>query len=165
MIRLATSADAATISTIYNYYVLNSTATYQEEPESLDNRLRWLEAHGAKHPVTVAEVAGEIVGWAALNPFHARSAYRFTVENSVYIHHQHHRCGLGRALLSDLIERARILGYHSILAGISADQAASLRLHSSLGFTEAARLQEVGFKFGRWLDVVYLQLLLQAGRD
>jgi L-amino acid N-acyltransferase len=160
MIRPATSEDAAVISAIYNHYVLHSTATYQEQTESLDDRIRWLEAHHAELPVIVADENGEVVGWASLNRYHPRSAYRFTVESSVYIHHSHHRRGHGRALMLELIDRARALGYRTILAGISSDQAASLRLHETLGFREVAHFREVGYKFGRWLDVIYTQLLL-----
>jgi L-amino acid N-acyltransferase len=160
MIRLATIDDAAAISAIYNHYVLQSTATYQEEPELLGDRVHWLEAHGSSHPVIVTEENGGVIGWASLNRYHPRTAYRFTVECSVYIHHDHHRRGHGRALMLELIDRARALGYRSILAGISADQAPSVRLHQNLGFREVARFREVGYKFGRWLDVIYMQLLL-----
>jgi phosphinothricin acetyltransferase len=158
--RPATLDDAAAISAIYNHYVRHSTATYEETPESLDERLRWMEGHGPHHPVIVAEDAGNVSGWASLSRFHSRCAYRFTVENSVYVHPDHLRKGIGRALMIDLIAAARALGHHTIIAGISADQEPSLRLHTGLGFVEVARLREVGFKFGRWLDVVYMQLML-----
>jgi L-amino acid N-acyltransferase YncA len=161
VVRPATSDDAAAISAIYNEAVLNSTATYQEEPETVQDRLQWLGAHGHGHPVMVAEIDGFLAGWAALSRFHPRGAYRFTVENSVYIHVDYRRRGLGRALMLDLIERARQLGHRSIIAIISGDQEPSIELHRSLGFTEVGRLRAVGFKFGRWLDVVNMQLDLQ----
>jgi L-amino acid N-acyltransferase len=160
VIRAVIPGDAAAISDIYNEAVLNSTATYQEITETLEDRLQWLAGHGPEHPVLVAEIDGVLAGWASLSRFHPRSAYRFTVENSVYIHVDHRRRGLGRALMEDLIERAHQLGYRSIVAGISGDQEPSLRLHHSLGFKEVGRLREVGFKFGRWLDVVTMQLEL-----
>ena len=159
-IRLATEADLGAINAIYNHYVAHSTCTYQLEAETNEARLLWFRAHGPRHPVTVALIDGEIAGWAALNPYHRREAYARTVENSIYIHPDFQRRGLGRLLLADLIERARTLGHHTILAGISAEQEPSLALHVAFGFAKVAHLREVGFKQGQWLDVVFLQLLL-----
>jgi L-amino acid N-acyltransferase len=159
-IRLATPSDLPTINAIYNHYVLHSTCTYQTEPETPDARAAWFASHGPAHPVTVAEIDGEVVGWGSLSAFHRRAAYARTVENSLYVRHDRHRRGIGRALLDDLVRRATDLGHHTIIAGISADQAPSIVLHDRAGFVEVARLKEVGHKFGRWLDVVYLQLML-----
>ena len=159
-IRPATEADLAAINAIYNHYVEHSTCTYQLAPETAEARLAWFRRHGVAHPVTVAEVADEVVGWASLNVFNPREAYARTVENSVYIHHQHHRRGLGRAMLADLIARARARDHHTIIAGISAEQTASMRLHEVFGFVEIGRLREVGFKHSQWLDVVSMQLML-----
>jgi len=111
--------------------------------------------------VTVAKVNGRIVGWGSLSAYHARSAYRYTVENSVYVDHAFHRCGIGAALLRDLIERARVLGYHAIIAGIDGDQTASIGLHAKFGFEQVGHLREVGFKFDCWLDVIYMELRLR----
>jgi phosphinothricin acetyltransferase len=159
-IRLATEADLPAINAIYNHYVAHSTCTYQLTPETAEQRLHWFRAHDVLHPVTVAEADGAIVGWASLNVYHSREAYARTVDNSIYIHPEHQRRGHGRALLADQIERARCLGHHTILAGISAEQTASVALHTALGFAPVARLREVGFKHGQWLDVLYLQLML-----
>lgn len=161
MIRPAVFADAAAISRIYNHSVLHSTATYQEQAETVAEREAWLRQHGPAHPVLVAEVGGEIAGWASLSPFHPRSAFRHTVESSVYIDERFHRRGLGRQLMEALIGRARAAGHHVIVAAISGDQAASLRLHESLGFAKAGHLHEVGRKFGRWLDLVTMELRLE----
>jgi L-amino acid N-acyltransferase len=162
VIRLATPADVPAINDIYNYYVHRSTCTYQLVPEPLEGRRAWFAAHASdKYPVTVADAGGQILGWGSLSKFRDRAAYDGTVEASVYIHHDRHRQGLGRALLSDLIERARAIGYHTLLGGTSADQTASLRLQESLGFTRVAHFKEVGYKFGQWLDVVFLQLMLK----
>jgi L-amino acid N-acyltransferase len=103
---------------------------------------------------------GTVVGWGSLSRFHARAAYARSVENSIYVHHEHHRKGIGRALLEDLIGRARAVGHHTMIAGIDADQAASVALHAAAGFAKAALLNEVGFKFGRWLHVIYMQKML-----
>ena len=159
-IRLAHAADLPAINAIYNHYVRHCTCTYQLTPETAGARAAWFRTHDPRHPVTVAELDGEVVGWASLNRYHPREAYARTVENSVYVKHDRHRRGIGRALLVDLIERGRQLGHHTILAGISAEQSASIALHESLGFQKAAHLRELGWKQGQWLDVVFLQLLL-----
>ena len=159
-IRPAAESDLATINDIYNHYVLNSTSTYQEVPETTDGRRRWFTRHGEKHPVLVAEANGRIVGWGALSVYNARTAYRHTVENSVYIHPEHRRQGFGSLLLEDLISRARALDHRAIIAGIDADQAASVALHAKFNFEKVGHLKQIGFKFGRWLDVIYMELNL-----
>jgi phosphinothricin acetyltransferase len=159
-IRLACAADLDPINGIYNHYVHHSTCTYAEEDCSMDERRRWFTAHGAAHPVTVATIKGDIVGWGSLSAFHLRSAYRFTVENSVYVAPDLHRQGIGAAILRDLIDRARALGHHAIVAGIDGEQQASLALHAKHGFRRVGHLPQLGFKFGRWLDVIYMELLL-----
>lgn len=165
-IRPATEADLGAINDIYNYYVGRSTCTYQEEPEPLENRRRWFAHHVAEHPVIVALLNGQVVGWGSLSAYHARSAYRRTVENSVYVHHQFHRRGIGSRLLQELIVLARALGHHAIIAGIDAEQTASVALHARFGFEKVGHMKQIGFKFGRWLDVIYLELLLDpAGRS
>ena len=161
-IRLATAADLEAINTIYNHYVLHSTCTYQTEPAKIDERRSWFAAHGEQYPVTVAERTGEVIAWGSLSRFHARAAYRPTVENSVYVRHDLLGQGIGTLMLTDLIARAKSLGYHSILALISADQTPSIKLHERAGFTKVAHLREVGYKFNRRLDVVYLQKMLEA---
>jgi phosphinothricin acetyltransferase len=160
ILRPATEADLVAINDIYNYYVLHSTCTYQDEPETLESRRAWFKHHGEKHPVIAAEAGGHVVGWASLSTYNARSAYRNTVENSVYIHHQHHRRGIGTHLLEELILRARTLGHHAIIAGIDAEQPASVALHTKFQFEKVGHLKQVGQKFGRWLDVIYMELIL-----
>ncbi len=161
-IRLATADDLPAINAIYNHFVLCSTCTYREEPETMEDRVAWFDHHGPKHPITVVELDGEIVGWGSLSPYHSRCAYRNTVENSVYVAHTHHRRGIGRMLLLDLIDRARAVGHHTIIAGIDAEQQASVALHEQAGFKQVAFLNEVGYKFGRWLHVIYMQLMLES---
>lgn len=159
-IRLACPSDLPAINDIYNFYVLNSTASYQDEPETIDSRKAWFARHDRAHPVTVARLGGMIVGWSSLSPFHTRSAYRRTVESSVYVDSSSHRRGVGRALMVDIISRARMAGHHSIIALIDAEQAPSLALHERLGFARVGHLREAGLKFERWLDVIYMQLML-----
>ena len=160
-VRLAGVGDLGAINDIYNHYVLCSTCTYQTEPETMDARRAWFEAHGEKHPITVAtDGAGRVLGWGSLSAFHKRAAYGRTVENSVYVHPEAQRRGVGRALLADLIARAGAAGHHTVIAGIDAEQAASAGLHAAMGFERVALLREVGFKFGRWLHVIYMQRMV-----
>lgn len=159
-IHLAAASDLARINEIYNDFVLHSTCTYQEQPSTAVERTAWFERHGPRHPVIVARHGNEVVGWGSLSPYHARSAYRFTVENSVYVDRRWHRQGLGHQILTDLVARARALGHHTIIAGIDSSQDASVALHTRHGFVKVAHLAEVGYKFDRWLDVVYMQLML-----
>jgi phosphinothricin acetyltransferase len=159
-IRCASLEDLPAINDIYNHFVLNSTCTYQEERETLHDRHAWFAAHGLAHPITVALLADDVVGWGSLSPYHKRAAYRNTVENSVYVAHTHHGRGIGRLLLQDLIDRAKSIGHHTMIASIDGEQTRSITLHAKMGFTEVGRMRELGFKFGRWLDVHYLQLML-----
>ena len=159
-IRLATAADLEAIRAIYNYYVTHSTCTYQIELETAEERAAWFRDRSHLHPVTVAESDGVVIGWASLSPWKSRCGYVQTVEASVYIHHDHHRRGLGKALLLDLIDRAKALGLHTIIGGACTSQTASLALQAALGFETIGTLRQVGRKFGRWLDVTHTQLLL-----
>lgn len=163
-LRLATADDLVAINEIYNYYVPCSTCTYQLEPETMADRQAWYRGHSPeRYPVIVAEIDSRVVGWGSLSKFRERAAYDPTVEASIYIHHAMHRRGLGKLLLVDLIERARAAGFHSVIGGANADQTASIALQEALGFKRVGHLVEVGFKFGRRLDVVYLQLMLGTG--
>lgn len=159
-LRPATLADLEAINAIYNHYVATSTCTFQTVPATAEERLAWFEAHDDAHPVTVAVIENEVVGWACLSLYNPRQAYGRTVENSIYVRHDRQAQGVGRALLADLLTRAQALGHHTVIAVISADQPASLALHRAFGFEEKGRLAELGFKMGRWVDVVYLQRML-----
>ena len=160
LIRSAAEADLAAVRDIYNHYVAHSTCTFQVEPDTEAERLAWFRGRSAAHPVTVAELAGVVVGWAALSRWNARCAYAGTAEASVYVHPDHHRRGVGRALLADLIARARAAGLHTLIGGACTEQTGSLALQAALGFERVACFREVGFKFGRRLDVAYTQLML-----
>ena len=163
LIRPATIDDLRAINNIYNHYVLSSTCTYQTEPETMEDRRQWFDAHGPKHPIIVTDGGqggGEVIGWGSLSPFHKRAAYGHTVENSVYVHPEHQRKGIGKALLARLIELGREAGHHTMIGLIDAEQTPSIALHAALGFEQVAHLKEVGRKFGRWLHVVYMQRML-----
>jgi len=159
-LRLAREDDLDAVNDIYNHYVTRSTCTYQDEPSTPGERQAWFREHGAAHPITIALFEVHVVGWGALSWFRTRAGYRFTVEDTVYVRHDLARRGIGRTLLADLIARAGSFGHRSIIAGISADQAGSIALHHAFDFREVARLREVGWKFDRWLDVVFLQRML-----
>ncbi len=159
-IRLATRADAAIINDIQNYYVLHSTATFHTEPLTLKERLAWLENRSASHPVTVADSERGVVGWGALEVFRGRPAYRHTAEFSVYVHHDRHRRGVGRAIMADLETRARELDYHALVGGCCSESTSVIAMLEALGYARVARFREVGRKFDRWLDVVFLERVL-----
>ncbi|MEM9587848.1 MAG: N-acetyltransferase family protein [Planctomycetota bacterium] len=160
VVRLATTNDAASISQIYNHYVLRSTCTYQIQPESLDDRIRWLSDHGERFPATVFDLDGRVVGWGSLSKWNAREAYDRTAEVSIYVHHDYHRRRIGSRLLEDLIDRGKRIGHRVLIGGACTTQVASIRLQESLGFQQVGTFRQVGHKFDRWLDVVYLQLTL-----
>jgi len=161
-IRPATRADCPGILAIYNDAVLTTTATYDYEPRTLEQREGWFDDHARDgYAVFVAEgEGGRIVGWSALNPYHARPGYRFTSENSIYIAADMRGQGLGKLLLAPLIEAARRKGLHAIIAAIDATNEASLRLHARFGFVHVGHFKQVGYKFDRWLDVIYMERLL-----
>jgi L-amino acid N-acyltransferase YncA len=161
-VRPATRADLQGIHDIYNDAVLTTTATYDYEPRTLEHRTAWFDEHVKQnYAVFVAEANGRIVGWSALNPYHARMGYRFTSENSVYVAADQRGKGVGKLLLEPLITAARKRGLRAIIAAIDADNEASIRLHARFGFEKVGHFKKVGYKFDRWLDVVYMELLLE----
>jgi L-amino acid N-acyltransferase len=159
-IRAAEHADLRRILDIYNREVLVSTATYDTVPRSDADHRKWFAIHGSEHPVLVAESEGVVLGWASLSPWSDRAAYSRTVEVSVYVAEEHRRRGVGRLLLEALIEAGRSRGHHALLARISADNEASVRLHAECGFRVVGTMLEVGVKFGRQLDVTIMELLI-----
>jgi L-amino acid N-acyltransferase len=162
-IRDATEQDVARILEIYNHQVLHSTCTADEQPVTLEARLDWFRHRRELDlAVLVLESASSVVGWASLNPYSPKSGYRFSVENSVYVEPAHQGRGFGRMLLAESIRRARLRGLHAIVASLDGENVASYKLHQEFGFVEVARYPQLFFKFGRWLDVVHLQLLLNC---
>lgn len=160
-VRPARSDDLPAISAIYNHYVEHSTCTFALEPMTESASVEWFDRRDPNsHPVTVALRSGGVVGWGALSPWKPRGGYDRTVEASVYVHPDLHRRGIGSTLLSDLIDRARSLGHRTIVGGTCTEHPGSLELQRRLGFEEVGRMRDVGYKFGRWLDVVHTQLML-----
>jgi len=161
-IRPAIRADCPGMLAIYNEAVLTTTATYDYEPRTLEHRQAWFDDHerGGFAVFVAEDAAGHIVGWSALNRYHDRPGYRFTTENSVYVAADMRGQGLGKLLLAPLIEAAQAKGLHAIIAVIDAANEASIRLHARFGFVQVGHFRQVGYKFDRWLDVVYLERLL-----
>jgi L-amino acid N-acyltransferase len=159
-LRLATKADLPQINDIYNYYVSNSTCVWTTHLCTEQEREQWFATHDDATPVLVADQDGKVVAWGTFSSFQTACTFHKTVENSIYVHHEFQRQGIGRQLLAELVHRAREKGFGSIVAAISADRAASLALHRAAGFEEVGRFQQVGYKFDRYLDLVYLQLRL-----
>ncbi len=161
-IRPAQISDLPTILAIYNDAVLTTTASWDYEPSTLEQRTQWFHQHDEEGlPVLVAVNAdGMVVGWGSLSKFREKIGYQFTVEHSVYVAADQRRQGVGRLLVLALIDAARDLGKHIIIGGLDATNEPSLKLHKALGFEEVARMKQVGYKFDRWLDLVFLQKTL-----
>lgn len=160
-LRDATADDAAAIAEIYAHYVLNTTVTFEEEVVAADEIARRIGAvHDAALPWLVATQNGQVVGYAYATPWRPRSAYRFSVEVTVYVADTARGQGHGRALYVALFDRLRARGLHAVLGGITLPNDPSIALHEAMGMTKVAHLPEVGFKFGRWLDVGYWHRLL-----
>jgi L-amino acid N-acyltransferase YncA len=162
-IRDAKEADVPAINEIYNWYILNSVATFDIEPQSLEEKLRWFRETKNPHCVFVADEGGEVVGFSCLRPFRPKAAYSLTAENSVYVDHEKLGRGIGKLLMDRLVVEGKANGFHSIIAGIALPNEASVRLHETAGFTPVGVEREVGYKFERWVDVLWMQLMLASG--
>ncbi|HEX6250110.1 MAG TPA: GNAT family N-acetyltransferase [Gemmatimonadaceae bacterium] len=163
IVRDATEQDLGRILAIYNHAIEHTTAVFSYEPHTLLMRRDWFAAKRASgFPVLVAERDGSVAGFATYGAFRQWPAYSHTVEHSVYTAPEFRRQGIARSLMTELISRARAAGLHAMIGGVVAENAESIRLHESLGFTEVAHFREVGWKFGRWLDLKFFELLLEA---
>ena len=164
-IRRAGPADAPAIAAIYNHEVENETSTFDLVPRSLQDQLDWQNARDGAFAVFVAEWTGgpgpaEVVGFGALSPYKERAAYRTTVEDSVYVRRDMGRRGIGRVILSHLLDTAADGGFHAVMARITTLSTGSVALHEALGFRTVGVEREVGRKFNKWLDVCLMQVLL-----
>ena len=163
IIRPATDEDISAITAIFNEAVVNSNAIWTEKQDADAERLAWMKARQALgYPVLVAAEGPLVLGYGTFGDFRAFPGYRYSVEHSVYIHADHRGRGLGRIIVDELVAAARALGKHVMIAGIDGGNPASLRLHAQAGFVEVARMPEVGRKFGRWLDLVFMQRVLDT---
>jgi phosphinothricin acetyltransferase len=164
-VRAAQPEDLPAIHAIYAHHVLSGLASFEEEPPSpAELRRRYDEVRARKLPYLAAELDGAVAGYGYCAPYRARSAYRYALEDSVYVRHDAHGRGVGRALLAELIRACEALGYRQMVAIIGdSAHAASIGLHESQGFLRVGTLRAVGFKFGRWVDSVIMQRPLGAG--
>ncbi|MGY2489799.1 N-acetyltransferase family protein [Cupriavidus sp. CP313] len=167
-LRDATPADVPAIHAIYAHHVLHGRASFEEAPPSLDEmQQRFAEVHRKRLPYLVAERDGEVLGYAYASAYRARSAYRFAIEDSIYIDHRRVGEGLGQALLAELVARCETGPWRQMVAVIACtaggEGAGSLAVHERLGFRTVGRLEAVGFKHGQWIDTVLMQRVLGAG--
>lgn len=161
IIRRAELADLPALAEIYNEAILTTTATFDLEPKTLEERRKWFDAHGERHPILVAVTGGQVAGWSSLNPWSDRPAYDLTTESAIYVKAEFRGQGIGRRLKAATIDEARRLGYHTIIARAAEESVESLHLNNSFGFRRVGVLKEVGRKFGKVLDVYIFQLMLQ----
>lgn len=160
-IRHATEQDLPAMLVIYNDIIVNTTAVWHNDPHTLQMRQEWFALKQQQgYPVFVAEEDGELVGFSTIGPFRPWPGYRFTTENSVYVAASSRGKGIAKLLMQPLIDSARKMGLHAIVAGIEASNEASIALHQRFGFVEVANFKEVGYKFGRWMDLKFLELIV-----
>lgn len=164
IIRMATLSDLEPTLEIYNHAVKHTTASYDYDPRPMLEHQKWYsDKLEAGFPLLIAELQGQVVGFATYGAFRAKIGYQYTVEHSVYVHQSFQGSGVGSALMLPLIETARAQNHHVMMAGVDSSNAASIAFHRRFGFVEVATLREVGFKFGRWLDLTFMQLTLDPG--
>jgi phosphinothricin acetyltransferase len=165
LVRPAAAHDLPPIHAIYAHHVLHGLASFEEEVPPLEEmRRRFDDITGQGLPYLVAEEKGEVLGYGYCSLYRMRSAYRYTLEDSIYVKHGRQRKGIGRALLAELVQRCEKLHYRQIIAVIGdSANAASIGVHASLGFVRAGNLRSTGYKFGRWVDSILMQLPLGAG--
>jgi L-amino acid N-acyltransferase len=165
-VRIATEEDLPAILEIYNHVIIHTTAVFQYTVHTPDMRKEWFETKKTQgFPVFVSTEGNTITGFSTIGPFRAWQGYKYSVENSVYVADEHRGKGIGKLLLEPLIKATLDLRLHTIVAGIEAENIHSVRLHEQFGFREVAHFKEVGFKFGRWLDLKFLQLVLPTPTD
>jgi phosphinothricin acetyltransferase len=161
MIRNAEHRDLPIILEIMNEAILNTTAIYDYKSRSMAFVEAWFAKKLADNlPVIVFELEGKAVGYGTFGEFRAWEAYKFSIEHSIYVHVDHQGKGIGKTLLTALIEAAKTSGYHTMIGGIDASNQKSCEFHAQFGFVEAGRIKDAGYKFDRWLDLVFMQLML-----
>jgi phosphinothricin acetyltransferase len=160
VLRRVSAGDGAAICSIYNYYIENTVITFEEDPLSVEAMTGRIREISAVYPWFVWEEEGEVTGYAYLNKWKERIAYRYSAEDSIYIKRGHEGRGIGGKLLSRLLEELPGIGIHAVTAVITVPNDRSAALHEKFGFKKAGRLNEIGFKMNRWLDVGYWELLL-----
>ena len=163
-IRRATTADLAAITEIYNDVVINTTATFDTQTKTLEERKNWFAKHGAKYPILVTEDDKHIIGWASLSRWSDRLAYADTAEISLYVRDDQRGKGIGRRLMTAILDEGRRASLHVVIARIVEGNDLSIYLHESAGFWLVGTMKEVGRKFGKLLDINVMQIILQDER-
>lgn len=160
-IRPAEEKDIAPMLEIYNYAILHTTSVYSYTAHTMEMRRKWFEEKkAANHPVLVAETDNKVAGFISYGPFRPWPAYKYTVEHSVHVHKDFRRQGIASLLLEKMIEIAKQNGVHAIIGGVDAANDASIKLHEQSGFKEVGCLKQVGYKFNQWLDLKFVELVL-----
>jgi L-amino acid N-acyltransferase YncA len=164
IVRCTYHQHASGILEIFNEAILNSTALFDYKPRAPDSMIQWFKSkeHGDFPVVGIEGTDQQLFGFASYGPFRAWPAYKYTVEHAVYVHKDHRGKGLGLKLMHALISAAQEQNYHLMVGGIEAGNVKSITLHEALGFTHAGTINQAGFKFGRWLDLSFYQLILQT---
>lgn len=160
-IRDAVINDLPELLEIYNDAVRNLTATFDLKEHSLEQRKVWFHHHGGRFPLIVAILDGNVVGYSCLSAYRDKPAYSKSTELSIYISEKYRGKGIGTSLMKEIIERAKQLGFHTMIGGITGGNEASVKLHEKFGFSFVGRFSEVGFKFGEWQHVDFYQLMLE----
>lgn len=161
LIRNAIRNDLQQILDIYNEAILNTTSVFQYDPHTIEMRTEWFaQKQKDRFPVFVAEENNVVVGFSTFGPFRNWQGYKYSVEHSIYVKDGERGKGIGKLLMQPLIDAARQMNLHTIIAGIDADNSMSIQFHKQFGFVEVAYFKEVGYKFDKWLDLVFMQLMI-----
>jgi L-amino acid N-acyltransferase YncA len=164
-IRLARFSDLSAITEIYNQAILKTTATFDTAPKTEEEQLEWFKSHDSRHPIFVADLDGIVIGWTSLSKWSDRCAYADTAEVSTYVKEGFQGKGIGRRLKEVIDAEARRLGLHTVIARITEGNEASIHLNEAFGFQHIGVMKEVGYKFGRWLDVYMMQKVYSEAKS
>jgi L-amino acid N-acyltransferase len=159
--REAVIEDLPAMLDIYNDAIRNTTATFDLEEQTIEERKLWFQKYGGAHPLIVAEVDGQVAGYSSLSVFREKPAYNRTTELSIYIAEAYRGRGIGKAMMTAILRLAKDQGYHTVIGGITGGNDVSIKLHKQFGFELAGSFREVGHKFGSWQDVLFYQLILE----
>ncbi len=159
-IRKAHVSDLERITDIYNWAVENTTASFDINSHTIEQRAEWFAKHNDRHPLIVYELEGKVVGYASLSEFRSKEAYKDTCEMSVYVDHEYHNRGIGKELIENIIKLGKDIGFHVIISVISADNNISIKMHQKFGFVLCGNIKQVAFKFGSYLDCLFYQLFI-----
>nr|WP_219995052.1 GNAT family N-acetyltransferase [Terrilactibacillus laevilacticus] len=159
-IRDAVLDDLPAMLSIYNDAIVKLTSTFDLDKQTYEQRKIWFDHHGDRFPLIVAEINDEVVGYCSLSPYRQKLAYAQTVELSIYVSESYRRQGIGKALMSEILQRAHELGYHTVISGIVGGNMGSIQLHERFGFIYIGCFKEVGYKFNAYRDVHFYQYMI-----